>query len=137
MRVVGAIVTRVAARSVSKNCGLTSKTGVPSDAEPKARRAPSRRAARVLSPTYTRLVCFHAVRGQLFAPFPSQAQLTAAGEAHEARRQAAPKQTAHDKLPFRLLMEDSPGQMWSPNGFVNVVKHPKQRRPRPVDDDDY
>ena len=55
----------------------------------------------------------------------------------EARRQAAPKQTAHDKLPFRLIMEDSPGQMWSPNGFVNVVKHPKQRRPRPVDDEDY
>ena len=72
-----------------------------------------------------------------FAPSPAQAQLSAAGEAHEARRQAAPKQTAHDKLPFRLLMEDSPGQMWSPNGFVNVVKHPKQRRPKPVDDDDY
>jgi len=56
--------------------------------------------------------------------------LTAAGEKHEAKRKAAQKLTPHDKLPFKLLMEDSPGQMWSPNGFVNIVKHPKQRRPK-------
>uniref|UniRef100_A0A7S4B7W9 Uncharacterized protein n=1 Tax=Chrysotila carterae TaxID=13221 RepID=A0A7S4B7W9_CHRCT len=55
--------------------------------------------------------------------------ITKAAEAHEKLRQAAPKQTAHDKLPFKLIMEDSPGQMWTPDGFVNVVKFPKQRRP--------
>lgn len=55
--------------------------------------------------------------------------IKAAGEKHEAMRQAAPKQGPHDSLPFQLILEDSPGQMWSPNGFVNVVKHPKQRRP--------
>ena len=59
-----------------------------------------------------------------------KAVLTKAGEKHEAKRQAAKKTIPQDSLPFKLIMEDSPGQMWSPNGFVNVVKHPKQRRPK-------
>ena len=64
----------------------------------------------------------------------AKAILTKAGEAHEAKRRAAPKATAHDKLPFRLIMEDSPGQMWSPHGFVNKVKFPQQRRPKSLED---
>jgi len=59
-----------------------------------------------------------------------KAVLTAAGEKHEAKRQAAKKTIPQDSLPFRLIMEDSPGQMWSPTGFVNLVKYPKQRRPK-------
>ena len=110
---------------------------MPSDAEPKACRTHHPAPPRAVARTYTLRIFPRRSWPNFFAPSPAQAQLSAAGEAHEARRQAAPKQTAHDKLPFRLIMEDSPGQMWSPNGFVNVVKHPKQRRPRPVDDDDY
>lgn len=56
--------------------------------------------------------------------------IKAAAEKHEAARKAAPKLAPHDSLPFQLIMEDSPGQMWTPNGFVNIVKHPKQRRPK-------
>ncbi len=56
--------------------------------------------------------------------------LSAAGAKHEAKRAKAKKLIPQDSLPFKLIMEDSPGQMWSPNGFVNVVKHPKQRRPK-------
>jgi len=59
--------------------------------------------------------------------------LIKAGEKHEAKRVAAKKLTPHDSLPFKLLMEDSPGQMWSASGFVNIVKHPKQRRPKKTD----
>ena len=47
--------------------------------------------------------------------------LTKAGEQHDAARKKAKKLIPQDELPFKLLMEDSPGQMWSPNGFVNVV----------------
>merc|ERR1711935_312886 len=60
--------------------------------------------------------------------------LTKAGEIHESKRKAAPKKIAQNKLPFRLIMEDSPGQMWSPNGFVNIVKFPKQRRSKKRDE---
>jgi len=56
--------------------------------------------------------------------------LTKAGEQHDAARKKAKKLIPQDELPFKLIMEDSPGQMWSPNGFVNVVKYPKQRRPK-------
>jgi len=55
----------------------------------------------------------------------TKALLVKAGEAHEKKRAAAPKKTAHDSLAFRLIMEDSPGQMWTPNGFVNKPKFPK------------
>lgn len=55
----------------------------------------------------------------------AKALIVAAGEKHEAMRKAAPKRTEHDKLAFRLLMEDSPGQMWTPDGFVNKVRFAK------------
>lgn len=54
--------------------------------------------------------------------------IKAAAERHQQLRVKVPKLIPQDKLPFKLLIEDLPGQMWSPTGFVNVVKFPKMRR---------
>ena len=62
--------------------------------------------------------------------------ITRAAQTHEELRQKAPKRIPQDELPFKRLMEDLPGQMLTPNGFVNVVKFPKIRR-KPQDRYEY
>ena len=57
----------------------------------------------------------------------SKAILTAAAALHQQAREQATQRIPQDALEFKLLMDDSPGQLWTPDGFVNVPKMTRAR----------